>query len=326
MKKQILVPLDGSQLAEMILPHAAAYARANACTLDLLHVVSPPTAINSSAWSMAPSVEIWREWENEVESGKHYIEVIADRVRKLGIEARTFVMEADPAICIVSFALDHPEVVLVAMSTHGRSGIKRLVLGSVAEQVLHSSPVPLLVLHPSHEKDILNNIQVPEYSSILVPLDGSEFAVQALLQAKTLAHKLDASLTLVSAVADGPLGIELNNIIDVPDEWTPEMEAQADYLKDIVQELKDEQIPVQAVLEYGPPAEGILRVVDNTNTDLIVMSTHGRSGLSRFWLGSIAMKVVRNARCPVLMVRALERVKDPEHQMAAINVVPIALP
>lgn len=321
MKKQILVPLDGSQLAEMILPHAIAYAQANEYTLTLLHVVAPPTALNSNAWGMTPSVEIWEGWENEVESGKHYIQVVADRVRKLGMEVHAFVMEADPAECIVAFAQNHPEIVLIAMSTHGRSGIGRLVLGSVVERVLHTSPVPLLVAHPEHEENILDNIPVPEYRSILVPLDGSDFSVQALTQAKNLAVALNASVTLVTATAEAPLGFDLNAMVTAPQEWTPERELQAEYLKQTVQQLQNGHIHAQAVLEYGPPANAILKVADATHADIIVMSTHGRSGVQRFWLGSIAMKVVHDARCPVLLVRSAERVKDPEYQRAT-KIVP----
>jgi nucleotide-binding universal stress UspA family protein len=323
-KKQILVPLDGSQLAEMILPHAVAYARARGYGLALLHIVAPPAALDSNTWGVTPAVEIWEEWENDVEGGRHYLEVVAKRLQPLGLEVHTHLLEDEPASCIVSYAENHPEVGVIAMSTHGRSGLRRLLLGSMAEKVLHSSHVPVLMARPHHEQNILNEIQVPEYRSLLVPLDGSDFAIQALAQAKALAAHLGASLTLVGAVAEAPLAFKLNTFVTVPAEWTPERETMSAYLQQATNQLESEGFQVQAIVEYGPPAEAILRTVENTQADLIVMSTHGRSGLPRLWLGSVAMKVVHGAVCPVLLVRAKERVKEPELQRteAGIAIAP----
>jgi len=308
----------------MILPHAVAYAQARGYGLALLHVVAPPAALDSNAWGVTPAVEIWEGWENEVEAGRHYLKVVAERLQPLGLEIRTHVLEDEAASCIVSHAENHPEVAIIAMSTHGRSGLGRLLLGSIAEKVLHSSPVPVLMARPPHKQNILDNIQVPEYRSLLVPLDGSEFAIQALAQAKTLAGELGASLTLVGAVAEAPLAFKLNTLITVPAEWTPERETMSAYLQQATNQLESEGFHVQAIVEYGPPADAILRAVENTQADLIVMSTHGRSGLSRIWLGSIAMKVVHGATSPVLLVRAKERVKEPELQRieSGISIAP----
>ena len=287
MKKQVLVPLDGSKLAEMILPHAVAYARIKDYGLALIHVVAPPAALDSNAWGVTPAEEMWEGWEDEVESGQHYLEVVAKRLLPLDLEVYTQVVQDEPARSIVAYAENHPEVALIAMSTHGRSGLGRLLFGSVAEQVLHSSPVPMLMARPVHEKNILDDMSIPEYSSLLVPLDSSEFAAQALTQASTLAGTLGASMTLVAAAAEAPLGLELAAVMVEPGEWTPERENLVTYLKQVLHHLEGEDISVQAIVEYGPPAAAIVRAARNTHADLIVMSTHGRSGLSRVWQGAL---------------------------------------
>lgn len=328
MSKQILVPLDGSGLAEMILPHALAYAGAKGYGLTLLHVVSPPASVTSTAWAVGPSVKVWEGWEDEIDSGKHYLLEVASRLQVCCTDVRTCVLQDEPGSTISGYAENHPEVALIAMSTHGRSGLSRLVLGSVAEQVLHTSPVPLLVSKPAHEQNILNDIEFPQYTTLLVALDGSEFAAQALAEAKLLVRALDreARITLVTSVPQHLLGIDLS-LLPLPSaEWTYKKETLATYLQNTEKQLEIEGFNSESILEYGQPAEAILRVADSTKAGLIVMSTHGRSGLSRLWPGSVAMKVVHSSACPVLLVRARERVEETEKQRArVIAITPAAV-
>lgn len=325
MSKRILVPLDGSKLAEMILPHALAYAKANEYGLTLLHVVGPPAAVTSTAWGVGPTSGLNEGWEDEIESGKHYLEEVAKYLHPYCFEVTTRVLEDEPASAIAGYADEHPEVKLIAMSTHGRSGLSRFVFGSVAEQVLHTSPVPLLMSKPAHEQDILEDIKIPHYSNLLVPLDGSEFAAQALVEAKSLvcAPGLGAKgkLTLLASAPQPLLGADLAPMPVPASDWTYEKETLANYLHHTRQNLENEGFEAEALLESGPPAEAILRAAAGTNASLIVMSTHGRTGLSRLWLGSVAMKVVHSSICPVLLVRAKERVKETEKQRAEAEAV-----
>lgn len=308
MTKQIVIPLDGSHLAEMALPHAVALAHANLFGLTLLRFAPPPVIVSSTAWAVAPAVNSYEDWEEEMTTEKAYLEAVALRLRSLGVEVKTHLLEDEPAQGIITFVEQHPEVAMIAMSTHGRSGLNRWVFGSVAEKVLHSSPVPLLLVR-SKERDALpEDIPVPLYRNILVPLDGSEFAAQALEQARTLATCTNATLTLVSAVPEMPVFSEVVTAPAVPTDWEDETAATKSYLAQTEQRLKSEGFTVSCYTEYGPPAEVILRLADTVHADLIVMATHGRSGFARLWLGSVAVRVMQASTRPVLLVRAAARV------------------
>jgi nucleotide-binding universal stress UspA family protein len=325
MSKRILVPLDRSKLAEIVLPHAVAYARANkSCgpwALTLLRVAVLPGPLSSTAWGVAPATNISEGWDEELNDESRYLETVAGRIRSEGIEVQIELLEDEPASGIISYVEQHPDVSLIAMSTHGRSGLSRWVFGSVAEKVLHASPVPLLLVRPKPGEELSLDFQVPKYRSLLVALDGSIFAAQALDTAKTLASTLHTTLTLVSAVPEQPIAAGLLAPPAAPPEWVDESAALAGYLQRNRRNLEGEGFSVDTRLEYGPPAEAILRAAGASHADLIVMATHGRTGLPRLWLGSIAMKVVQASARPVLLVRAKERIKEAEPKrvrMAAI--------
>jgi nucleotide-binding universal stress UspA family protein len=316
MNKRILVPLDGSKLAEMALPHAAAFALANGYGLTLLRVCPLPAPMSPTVWGVAPSTNVVEGWDEELNRGKQYLEGVAERIARKGLDVRTALTEGEPALSIIAYAERYPDVALIAMSTHGRSGLSWWVFGSVAEKVLHASPVPLLLVHCRHEQEVLEKFQVPEYRSLLIPLDGSVFAAQALDMAKSLAATLHTSMILLSAVSEGSItGMSAAGAVATPAtllEWNDESEMLTSYLQRNRQDLEAEGFTVDARLEYGPPAEAILRAADSADVDLIVMATHGRTGLPRLWLGSVAMKVVQASTLPVLLVRAKERVKESE--------------
>jgi nucleotide-binding universal stress UspA family protein len=324
MKKRILVPLDGSPLAEMVLPHAMALARAFGYDLVLLHVATLPQAASSIAWSVAPAANVWDGWDAELKSEGEYLEATADRLRSRGVDVTVTMVEDEPASGILAYAEQNPDVALVAMATHGRSGLSRWVFGSVAEKVLHASPVPLLLVRPGQGLSLADEFAIPEYRSLLVPLDGSIFAAQALENATTLAAALEARITLLSAVPDQVLAGEVFVPLGALADSSEEAQALKDYLRRQQERLQAEGLSVNTRLEYGPPAEAILDAAERAHADLIVMATHGRTGLPRLWLGSIAMRVMQAATRPVLLVRSKERVKEEafERGEAAIAVAP----
>jgi len=233
---------------------------------------------------------------------------VADIVKRLvfdAVEVQTRVLEGDPAGEIMREALEDENVNVIAMATHGNSGFKRWVLGSVSEKVLHATPVPLLLVRPAHDQDVQGKIlPVPPYTVILVPLDGSPFAEQALTQARLLAGRTGATLVLLSvllfsdaysheAVASEPWAIADR----------AEAERMSTYLSDTAHKLEEEGLRVRSQLVYGYPPEEILRISEELHADNVVMTTHGRSGLQGLWLGSVALKVVQGSRLPVLVIR-----------------------
>ena len=337
---RLLVPLDGSGLAETALPHAIRLAQATSNELTLLQVVPPFVLYDPMGVGVVPTPATWDAWEGEPAHAhaREYLRGLADALSKQGVSAETIVLRGDPAGTIVEYTKQHPEVHMIAMATHGRSGIRRWIMGSVAERVLHSSPVPLLLVR-AFEKDIsvaegpvgmaasagspihLASVRENEwYRTIMVPLDGSRFAEQALEEAQVLAARFNATLLLLSVAPPFDHVENTSETAAIPlwlDTAADEQSANmVRYLSVVTERLRDKGFKVQPEVVAGNPAEQILHRSEAGRADLLVMASHGRSGLQRLWLGSVAMKVVHAARVPVLLLRAsefAEEIVDRQH-------------
>ena len=313
MNRQVLVPLDGSGMAEAVLPLAATLARSMSGSLTLASVVADGIIARPLDGVFPTTPGTWEGYAREAELAREYLNNIAERLRAEKLVVETVVLEGAPAHAIVDYAAGHPHVKLIAMATHARTGIGRLVLGSIAEQILHDSPVPVMLVHPASggSLSLPASLNPESVRKILVPLDGSAFAEQSLEQAKLLAANLGASLILFTVlqteydavIVDGgttqdrPLGPEESEA-----NWAVE------YLGDVARRLRLDQLVVETRIAYGGPAEEILKAADRLGADMIVMSTHGRSGLPRLWVGSVAMQVVHDSNRPVVLVRSKDRV------------------
>ncbi len=304
MLRQMLVPLDGSVLAEKALPNAVAMARATARSLILLQVV-PSTSHTRSAETQGQ--------EEETRQAQAYLWGIEGQLRAEGIEVSSRVREGEPAKVIVSEAAHDPGITLIVMSTHGRSGLGRWFFGSVSAKVLHSSPVPLLLVRPDESKEPARYSAQDTYRKIMVPLDGYALAEQALEQARVLALGTEATLVLV--LATPPLSIPIMSMYTeaysyqlYADAWEGERERLTGYVAEKADTLRAEGLQVVTQIAQGNPSEVILLAVDQADPDLIVMSTHGggSSGalqeLQELLLGSVALKVVQEAGVPVLLI------------------------
>jgi nucleotide-binding universal stress UspA family protein len=310
MKRTILVPLDGSAQAEAVLPHAVAAARATNSKLTLLQVVASSSMLETTIWPVGVPAGSMIDSAEERRIAYAYLQTTASKLHDSGLEFATLVLEGDPATEIVQRARDYDEVSMIAMATHGRSGIGRWVFGSVAEKVLHGASVPLLLVRI--QAGTPPDLAVPApggYKTILVPLDGSRFAEQALAQTAELAVGSDARLLLVTVVPTVEDLIYASGGM-VPYWLNVDQEATARAAQremDIVaHRLQDQGIRAHGLVARGWPAEEILCVAAKEHADLIVMATHGRTGIGNFWLGSVAMKVVQRATRPVLLIRAVE--------------------
>jgi len=305
MQSKILVPLDGSPLAETVLPRAAAWARATSGVVLLTRVSAPSMVAPPTAWTIPAPLIGYEDTLHDMDLARDYLTDVALRLKQAGVEVETTGLDGDPAAAILAYVDEHPEVTLIAMATHGRSGLSRWVLGSVAEKVLHAAPVPLLLVRPDGTAE-----PAPAQAgirTILVPLDGSIFAEQALESAYGIARATSASLLLVSvlpvpddmAATDGGL-----TPAPVLEQYQADVAQLTSYLEQQAQQLRMAGMVVETQIVNGRPADAILRAEAEARADLIVMATHGRSGLQRLWLGSVAMKVVQGATLPVLLVRA----------------------
>jgi nucleotide-binding universal stress UspA family protein len=300
----------------MALPHAVAVSRATGYGITLLRVVPPPAIVSNTAWAITPAVNVWEGWEEEVNAEGDYLARVGERLAEMGVDVSTNLLEDDPATAIVNYAEHHPEVAMVVMSTHGRGGLSRWIFGSVAEKVLHALTVPLLLIRSREGEMLPSEFTPPEYKSLLVPLDGSAFAEQALGLAEEIAATTGARITLVTAVPEGPVLGELVTPPALPTIWEDEAKKMKTYLEAVAERLRADGLTVDDRVEFGPPADVLLQVADSVHADLVVMATHGRSGLPRLWLGSVAMKTVQVSHRPVVLVRARQeavRVENGAH-------------
>ena len=214
MQKQIIVPLDGSRLAEHALPHAVALAGATGSGLTLLQVVPLTPATTPIIWGVPVGSIAPDDHEALVESAQGYLRSIAQELGREGLTPQSEVLKGDAAEAIITHTEQHPEAAMIVMSTRGRSGLGRWVFGSVAEKVLEAAPVPLALIRPAElpadeegmetsaivQPNLGGLPAMPRYRTVLVPLDGSARAEAALEHAGALAVATGASILLVSVL------------------------------------------------------------------------------------------------------------------------------
>ena len=224
-----------------------------------------------------------------------------------GYSVSSMVRFGDPATEIAEVAR-YADIDIVAMATHGQTGLRHLLMGSVAEDVLRNLNIPILMIRPTDraEERVLTR-PAERRLTALVPLDGSPVAEQALGCATALALHNGARLVL-AAIEPTAGDISLAEVGAMPYWVLADHEAAIvrlnEYLKQTAERLTRMGLTVETRLAEGSPAEELLRVSAAEQADLIVMTTRGRSGMERLLMGSIAAKVLQNAHVPVLLARA----------------------
>ncbi len=299
MKRKILIPLDGSPFAERVLAFVREVAKPSASELLLVHVTQPSQYYTVLVPDAMHTVDI-THWQEQAEK---YLKRMTAELQAEGYDVTSVMSEGDVASTICDVA-DAQDADLIAMTTHGRSGIEKWVLGSVADRVVRSARQPVFLVRPQEDR-----MPSAPIRRILVPLDGSRLAEQALPEAITLAKANRSEIWLLQSVEFPEYwGEEYAGMHALPSMIsTEEQEAAArEYLLQRAEGLTAEGIPAQIVVTTGHAASAISDVVADNDIDLIVMCTHGRSGLSRWVFGSVAEKVVRLAQCPVLLIRTQE--------------------
>lgn len=287
----ILVPLDGSARAERALPAAARLAQATHSTLLLARVVplTTPAAI-LAAEGVYTDPDVYQQLrDGDEHAAATYLEQQAAPLRKRGVDvlARTCVRSGEVTGCLLAIEREE-QVGLVVMTTHGRTGVARLALGSVADRLVRQGQVPVLLL-----RSLDGEAQEPPLARAVVPLDGSARAEQSLVIALRLAGAVlqQAQAVRVVETADATQQIaEAHQYLDaITGQWTPL--------------FAERGATFTARVRIGAPAEQIIQQV-TVDGDLIVLATHGRSGLVRLTLGSVADQLLRDSAAPLLLVRA----------------------
>lgn len=299
---KIVVPLDGSDLAEQIMPYAAGLAGALGVPVQLLHVVEPALLDAANTDELSQPVYLDQVLQHQEDWARSYLLGVAELLRADGAQVDVNVARGLPEEAIVEAAQSGGRH-LVAMATHGRTGLERLVMGSVADKVLHRCTVPLLLFRPKPGRTC--PARLPR--TIIVPLDGSDLGDQALPLAGVLARGLGGRVLLVHVVSVYALALPVA-IGGAGQQMVSGAEAETRmYLDQRVHSLCLERVDADSLLLEGDVAPELIKLASSTPDTLVVMSTHGRSGIPRMVLGSVADEVVRRSGVPVLVVRPVHR-------------------
>jgi nucleotide-binding universal stress UspA family protein len=315
---RILVPLDGSTRAEQALRVAARIARFSGGTVVLLRVVSPSPEFGPypvpDPWTLQPLND------PDLVEARNYLESMTS-VRSLSDEhTETTVIAGQPAATILS-VVDTHHIDLIVLCSHGYTGMKRWVLGSVAEKVAHYTPVPVLVLREGGPALVGTPPHAEGPLRALIPLDGSAGAKATIVPAAQL---------VVALSAPGPGALHFTRVVVLPDaEQISQSEREAimrkakQYLSATVEHIREGLVasPVAelklaltwSVTIDDDIASGIIRVAEDgedtegtgafDGSDLIAMATHGYGGLQRWAIGSVTERVLHATRLPLLIVR-----------------------
>jgi nucleotide-binding universal stress UspA family protein len=288
MRRTILIPVDGSPLSEEALVGAHALFGDTDARIVLTRVVPWPYLSGD-----APELAVARA----VAEARAYLAEFPARFPRVPVD-QTIVVEGPPAEKIGEVARQ-VGADLIVMATHGRSGLGRAVFGSVADAVVRTSPIPVLLV-PAGATPASPRDRSP---LILVPLDGSPLSARALGPAGELAAALDASLCLLRVVETPPVAYA-DFATYVPYDPTPELEVAQRYLDDVAAELRVRGLRVTVCTSLGAAVAAIGEAARALAADLVAMSTHGSGGLRRLLVGSVTAGVVRQRIAPVLVVNA----------------------
>lgn len=341
MFKKVIVPLDGTELAAGILPYIADMASGLDTSIVLLSAIDPdavelPERIGGAPRSGAAHLEVvgtaagvvdvnaqtssedlaragvhpherggphvTQLFDKAEEIAKTRLGEIAKRLKSKVTDVDTRVVFGKPAEKIIEFA-EAEGADLIAMSTHGRNMIGRGLLGSVTDKVLHATRLPVLTISPDKAKvygDAARGI-----TNVIVPLDGSELAEGVLPYVEDIATRMSLSVLLVRVLGHGgtfaPYSEGLAYLDDSRIDETLEAEF-TDYLGGVAERFKAKGIKVAWKIMRGAPAICITDLARETSNNMIALATHGRSGLTRWVLGSVAEGVIRATGDPVLVV------------------------
>lgn len=308
MYQKMLVPLDGSELAEVVFTYAKELAGRLDLGVVLLHVSTP-------------------ELRDFAPMSRGYVEHAAETIKRQlpevhkrqgikptakAVEVRGEVVEGYPAEEILRYA-ENNAIDFILMATHGRSGIRQWTLGSVADKVLRSSKVPVWLVRAGIPDEIVYD-QWPR-RTILAPLDGSELAESVLPHVETLAKQRGTELVdvVLLRVCEPPAapsyyapeisGAPLNWGEFVQQEMVRGKQASKEYLAGLEKGLKKSGLNVRSEVLVGKAAEEIIDYALKNPFNLIVMATHGRSGLGRLVYGSVARSVMLGVTSPMFLVK-----------------------
>jgi nucleotide-binding universal stress UspA family protein len=302
--QEILVPLDGSGLAESVIPAAAALAKAFGARIKLLHIIEerPPDRIHGE-----PHL-------TDGDQAQAYLDEVARRPVFQGQAVEVHVhptKQGDVAESVVDHAQEFGAD-LVVLSTHGKGGLRGFLFGRIALRALQRGTTPVLLMNPT------TSAAAPPFTcrTILVPLDGTPAHEPALPVASTLARAWKASLHLEivvptartlsghEAAAGVLMPLATRALLDLAERGAEE------YVERLAQTFNAEGVSTKSHVSRGEPAASLVEVAEKVKADLVVMASHAKGAMDAFWSGSLTPKVVERLQRPILLVRAASEEPD----------------
>jgi nucleotide-binding universal stress UspA family protein len=296
MLNRILVPLDGSRLAESALPVAVTLNKLTGAQVTLIHVIekNPPSTIHGQ--THLKTIQDAEIYLNEIckkyfiDNQKIEIHVHEEPVDRIAQSITQHVVE---------FSSD-----LLIMCSHGKGGLRDILYGSIAQQIVANKKVPVLVIHPTEN----SQDQVIQFKNILVPVDGNPEHEQGLAYATEFAKRTGAELFLLLIVPN-PRDIQgeqaaLGTLLPASMAYMlDELENAAEnYMTDQIASLCKQKVEANGEIRRGNPVQEIIHYPDSHPFDLIIIGTHGKTGSDAFWAGSKAAKIISNIKIPVLLI------------------------
>jgi nucleotide-binding universal stress UspA family protein len=299
--KKILFPTDFSTCSKQAFPHALFLAKKYSTELHILHVI---TIHEADAYD--PKYDLPNLEEYNVHLEKHAIEE-SDKLIRDHQTSETKIIKVkergySPSATIMQYAQDN-NIDLIVMGTHGRRGLGYLFLGSVAEEVTRFAKRAVYTIREQKPASPVEKI-----NRILVPFDLSNLSKIALHYANELCHDYDAELEVMHVVEDrihpSLYATGKSSIFD----FTPDIrEKSTALIKKMFDEISGSKVPYNIKITEGIAAREILKHAETSAIDMIVLTTHGASGLNQFLVGSVAEKIIRRALCPVFSIKSYGR-------------------
>jgi nucleotide-binding universal stress UspA family protein len=307
----ILVPLDFSERAGKALRYAEAFARHFGCRMHLLHVTEPLAYPTDLGYAPVVSGELEAELQ---EGSRERLSAVVEEVRRRGFTVEGHLRVGRPAGEIAE-AAGALQAGLLVVTTHGFTGLKHVLLGSVAERVVRYAPCPVLVVRdqqrdfvadtrptaPNSEPEALE--KPVRLERLLVPVDFAACSRAALEYAGQLARRFQASLTLVHVTELPYVDANLADVDTRGFEEAARLRAENEMTR-LAEAQSAAGFKVERSLLVGAAWREVVNLALEQSVDLIVAGTHGYTGLKHAFLGSTAERIVRHAPCPVLVVRA----------------------
>ncbi len=290
---RILVPLDGSSLAESVLPAAYAVAERCGATITLLHVME----------HNAPQTVHGEPHIGDTEQAHRYLREVGDRYQEGSVPTELHVHENKEHNVPRSIAEHVAElhVDLIALATHGSGGLRGFLFGSIAQQALRQTTVPVLLVRPE-----TGEVPSGGFKRIVVPLDGTPQAHHALPVAVMLAVASVAALHLVRVVPTvSTIPSSSGAATFSPSATAALLDIEGEEANTALSALRAEipsSVPMTQEVRRGDVVEELLAGVEHVNADLVVMSTHGRAGVEGLWTGSVASRLIGRLTRPVILV------------------------